>query len=72
MSIWIQSFKGSDERQESLAMKDFLSEQCKEIKESNRMEKTRYLFQKIRDTKRIFHVKMGTRKGRNSMDLTEA
>ena len=69
MSIWIQSFKGSDERQESLAMKDFLSEQCKEIKESNKMEKTRDLFRKIRDTKGPFHAKI---KDRNSKGLTEA
>ena len=72
ISIWIQSSKVSDERPESLVMKAFLSEQCKEIKENNRMEKTRYLFQKIRDTKGTFHTKMGMRKGRNSMDLTEA
>ena len=52
--------------------KDFLSEQCKEIEENNRMGKTRDLFKKIRDTKEPFHVKMGTIKDRNSMDLTEA
>ena len=52
--------------------KDFLSDQCKEIEESNRMEKTRDLFKKIRDTKGIFHAKMGTIKDRNGMDLTEA
>ena len=52
--------------------KVFLSEQCKEIKENNRMGKTRDLFKKIRDTKRTFHAKMGTVKDRNSMDLTEA
>ena len=49
-----------------------LSDQCKEIEESNRMEKTRDLFKKIRDTKEIFHAKMGTIKDRNGMDLTEA
>ena len=49
----------------------FLSDQCKEIEE-NRMGKTRDLFKKIRDTKRTFHVKMGTIKDRNGMDLTEA
>ena len=48
--------------------KAFLSDQCKEIKENNRMGKTRDLFKKIRDTKGIFHTKMG----RNDMDLTEA
>ena len=52
--------------------KDFLSDQCKEIEENNRMGKTRDLFKKIRDTKGIFHAKMGTIKDRNGMDLTEA
>ena len=52
--------------------KVFLSDQCKEIEENNRVGKTRDLFQKIRDTKRTFHAKMGTIKDRNSMDLTEA
>ena len=52
--------------------KAFLSDQCKEIEETNRMEKTRSLFKKIRDTKGTFHVKMGTIKDRHSMDLTEA
>ena len=52
--------------------KAFLSDQCKEIKENNRMGKTRDLFKKIRDTKGIFHAKMGTIKDRNGMDLTEA
>ena len=52
--------------------KIFLSDQCKDIEENNRMGKTRDLFQKIRDTKRTFHAKMGTIKGRNCMDLTEA
>ena len=50
----------------------FLSDQCKEIEENNRMRKTKDLFRKIRDTKRTFHAKMGTIKDRNSMDLTEA
>ena len=49
-----------------------LSEQCKEIDEYNRMGKTRDLFKKIRDTKGIFHAKMGSIKDRNAMDLTEA
>ena len=48
-----------------------LSDQCKEIEEINRMGKTRDLFKKIRDTKGIFHAKMGTIKDRNGMDLTE-
>ena len=50
----------------------FLSEQCKEIEENNRMGKTRDIFKKIRDTKRTFHEKMGIIKDRNSEDLTEA
>ena len=52
--------------------KAFLSDQCKEIEENNRMEKTRDLVKKIRDTKGIFHAKMGSIKDRNGMDLTEA
>ena len=58
-----------------IAMRDkkaFPSKQSNEIEENNRMGKTRYLFKKIRDTKRTFHIKMGTIKDRNSMDLTEA
>ena len=52
--------------------KAFLSDQCKEIEENNRMGKTRDLFKKTRDTKGILHVKMGTIKDRNGMDLKEA
>ena len=52
--------------------KAFLSDQCKEIEENNRMGKTRELFKKIRDTKGTFHAKMGSIKDRNGMDLTEA
>ena len=52
--------------------KAFLSDQCKEISENNRMGKTRELFKKIRDTKGTFHEKMTTIKNRNDMDLTEA
>ena len=52
--------------------KAFLSEQCKELEENNRMGKTRDLFKKIRDTKGTFHVKMNTIKDKNSMDLIEA
>ena len=52
--------------------KAFLSNQCKEIEENNRMGKTRDLFKKIRDTKGPFHAKMGTIKDRNGVDLTEA
>ena len=51
--------------------KAFLSNQCKEIEESNRMGKTRDLFKKSKDTKGIFHAKMGSIKDRNGMDLTE-
>ena len=50
----------------------FLSEQCKEIEENNRMGNTIDLFKKIRDTKGTFHAKMGSIKDRNGMDLTEA
>ena len=52
--------------------KTFLSDQCKEIEENNRMGQTRALFKKIRDTKATFHEKMSTIKDRNGMDLTEA
>ena len=52
--------------------KAFVSDQCKEIEENNRMGKTRDLFKKIRDTKGTFHAKMGLIKERNGMDLTEA
>ena len=52
--------------------KAFLNDQCKEIEENNRMGKTRDLFKKIRDTKGIFHAKMGSIKDRNGRDLTEA
>ena len=59
---------------QSIARRDkkaFLSDQCKEIEENNRMGKTRDLFKKIRDTKGTFHPKMGSIKDRNGMDLTE-
>ena len=51
--------------------KGFLRDQCKEIKENNRVRKTTDLFKKIRDTKGTFHAKMGSIKDRNDMDLTE-
>ena len=51
--------------------KAFLSDHCKEIEKSNRMGKTRDLFEKIRDTKGIFHTKMGSIKDRNGMDITK-
>ena len=60
---------------QKLARRDkkvFLSDQCKEIEENNRMGKTRDLFKKIRDTKGTFHAKMGSIKDKNGMDLTEA
>ena len=60
------------QRTERRDKKAFLSDQCKEIKENNRMGKTRYLFKNIRDTKGTFHAKMGTIKDRNGMDLIEA
>ena len=52
--------------------KSFLSDQCTKIEENNRMGKTRDLFKKTRDTKGAFHLKMGSIKDRNGMDLTEA
>ena len=52
--------------------KAFLSDQCKEVEENNRMGKTRDLFKNIRDTKGTFHAKMGSIKDRNGRDLTEA
>ena len=52
--------------------KAFLSDQCKEIEENNRMGETKDLYKKIKDTKETFHAKMGTIKDRNHMDLTEA
>ena len=76
--------KGKDENEryihlnaefQRLARRDhkaFLSDQCKEIEETNRMGNTRDLFKKIRDTKGKFHAKMSTVKDRNSIDLTEA
>ena len=60
---------------QSIARRDkkaFLSDQCKEIEENNRLGKTRDLFKKIRDTKGTFHAKMGSIKDGNGMDLTEA
>ena len=63
---------GEFQRIARLDKKAFLSDQCKEIEENNRMGKTRDLFKKIRDTKGIFHAKMGSMKDRNGMDLTEA
>ena len=65
--------QNSKEAQEEIKKKKvFFSNQCKEIDEKNRMGKTRDPLKKIRDTKRIFHAKMGSIKDRNGMDLTEA
>ena len=67
--------KASECRVQRIARRDkkaFLSDQCKEIEENNRMGKTRDHFKKIRDTKGTFHAKMGSIKDRNGMDLTEA
>ena len=65
--IWLQS-----SREQQGDKKAFLSEQCTETEKNSRMGKTKDLLKKIRDTKRIFHAKMGTIKDRNGMDLTEA
>ena len=62
-------FNAEFQRMARRGKKAFLSDQCKEIEENNRMEKTRDLFKKIRDT---FHAKMGSMKDRNGMELTEA
>ena len=64
-----QSRKGKIARRDKKA---FLSDQCKEIEDNNRMGKTRDLFKKITDTKETFQANMGSIKDRNSMDLTEA
>ena len=66
----IYSFECRGPKNSRKKKKASLSEQCKEIEENNRMGKTRDLFKKIRDTKRTCHVKMGTVKDRNGMDLT--
>ena len=70
-----ERYKHLDAQFQRIAKRDkkaFLRDQCKEIEENNRMGKTRDLFKKIRDTKGIFHAKMGSIKDRNCMDLTEA
>ena len=59
-------------RNAKIDKKVFLNDQCKEIEENNRMEKTRDLIKKMRDTKGTFHAKMGSIKDRNGTDLTEA
>ena len=67
-----ERYKHLNEEFQRRDKKAFLSDQCKEIEENNRMGKTRDLFKKIRDTKGTFHAKMGSIKDRNSMDVTEA
>ena len=67
-SLWNAEFQRIARRDK----KAFLSDECKEIEENNRTEKTRDLFKKIRDTKGTFHAKMGSMKDRNGIDLTEA
>ena len=64
--------QSSKEKQGEIKKKGFLSNQCKEIEENNRMQKSRDLFKKIRDTKGIFLAQIGIIKDRNGMDLTEA
>jgi len=74
-SMNVQYLKHLIAWQQRIARRDkkaFLSDQCKEIEENNRMGKTRDLFKKMRDTKGTFHAKMGSIKDRNGMDLTEA
>ena len=70
--VWPKVNNGIARRKARRDKKAFLSDQCKEIEENNRMGKIRDLFQKNRDPKRTFHVKMGTIKDRNGRDLTEA
>ena len=70
-----ERYKHLNAKFQRIAMRDkkaFLSDQCKEIEENNKMGKTRNHFKKIRETKGIFHAKMGSIKDRNGMDLTEA
>ena len=70
-----ERYKHLNEEFQRIARRDkkaFLSDQCKEIEENNRMGKTRDLFKKIRDTKGRFHTKMGSINDRNGRDLTEA
>ena len=65
-------FNAEFQRRAKREKKAFFSNQCKEIEENNRMGNTRGFFKKIRDTKGTFHAKMGLKKDRNGMDLTEA
>ena len=70
-----ERYKHLNEEFQRIARRDkkaFLSDQCKEIQENDRMRKTKDLFKKIRDTKGIFHAKMGSMKDRNGMDLNRS
>ena len=70
-----ESYKHLNAEFQRIARRDkkaFLSDQCKEIQENDRMRKTKDLFKKIRDTKGIFHAKMGSMKDRNGMDLNRS
>ena len=69
---WYKHLNAEFQRKARRDKKAFLSYQCKEIEENNRMGKTRDLVKKIRDTKGTFHAKMGSIKDRNGMELTEA
>ena len=71
MHYYLQNLNAEFQRIAKRDKKAFLSDQCKEIEENNRMGKTRDLFKKIRDAKAIFHAKMGIIKDRNGMYLTE-
>ena len=71
MLFFAEAFSYFIQRIARRGKKAFCSDQCKEIEENNRMGKTRDLLKKIRDTKGTFHVKIGTIKDRNGMDLTE-
>ena len=71
MHIWYTYLNAEFQRIARREKKAFLSKQCKEIEEDNRMKKTRDLFKKIRDTKGTFLAKMSTIKEKNGMDLTE-
>ena len=70
--IWNKKLKLGFQRLVRRDKKNFLSNQCKEIEKNNRMRKTSDLFKKIKDTKEIFHAKMGTIKDRNGMDIIDA
>ena len=72
MGVWLRKEENVKAKEKRKDKKAFLSDQCNEIEENNRMGKTRDLFKEIRNTKGTFHAKMGTIKDRNCIDLTEA